>query len=441
MSSALSVITYTSVYTDSESGRVFWGANEEISDEGIPRVIVLGYDGLPMQPVAPPSSDYIPGPEDPQTPSVPQDEDEREPMFIQAQDPDYVPEPIYLEYIPLEDEYELPVEEQPLPPVDSPTAESPGYVTESDPEEDPEKYEDDETGDGPGDYPIDGGDDGDDDDGNSSWDDADDEDEDEDKEDEEEEEEHLASADSAVVIPTDEPVSPPEGTKPVIPPPSTDITIRARISVRPQASISLPPEAEENALLVIAALPSPSLPPLPPSLYIPPPVDHRDDIPESEQPPRKRLCLSTLGSRYEIGESSTARSTRDRGVDYGFVSTVDAEARRQGISEVGYGIRDTWVGPAEAVPEIAPMTVGEVNTRVTELAELHEHDTQDLYALLEDAQDSRSRISQRVDMDSQRVDLLMGDRMTLQETVWMVEEEAYCWKHKKCRSLPSCNRS
>ncbi|GJT04402.1 putative reverse transcriptase domain-containing protein [Tanacetum coccineum] len=33
------------------------------------------------------------------------------------------------------------------------------------------------------------------------------------------------------------------------------------------------------------------------------------------------------------------------------------------------------------------MTVGEVNTRVTKLAELHEHDTQDLYALLEDAHD------------------------------------------------------
>ncbi|GKB07561.1 hypothetical protein Tco_0835845 [Tanacetum coccineum] len=362
-------------------------------------------------------------------------------------------------------EHEFSAEEQPLPPIDSPTAESPGYVTESDPEEDPEEYEDDETEDGPVDYPMDGGDDGDDDDGDSSRDD-----------------------------------------EPVIPPPSTDITIGARIIIRPQASISLPPEVAVERLLamttpspsppislsppfagerlarcmappahsspppvpspllpssgcptqiqtlriastqalidaVTAALPSPPLPPLPPSLYIPPPVDHRDDIPESEQPPRKRLCLSTLGSRYEIGESSTARSTRDRGVDYGFVSTVDAEARRQGISEVGYGIRDTWVGPAEAVPEIAPMTVGEVNTRVTELAELHEHDTQDLYALLEDAQDSRSRISQRVDMDSQRVDLLMGDRMTLQETVWMVEEEAYCWKHKKCRSLPSCNRS
>ncbi|GKF30745.1 hypothetical protein Tco_0100543 [Tanacetum coccineum] len=33
---------------------------------------------------------------------------------------------------------------------------------------------------------------------------------------------------------------------------------------------------------VTAALPSPLLPPLPPSLYIPPPVDRRDDIPESE---------------------------------------------------------------------------------------------------------------------------------------------------------------
>ncbi|GKD89743.1 hypothetical protein Tco_1365250 [Tanacetum coccineum] len=141
---------------------------------------------------------------------------------------------------------------------------------------------------------------------------------------------------------------------------------------------------------VTAALPSPPLPPLPPSLYIPPPVDRKDDLPESEQPPRKRLYLSTLGSRYEVGESSTARPTRGRGIYYGFVSTVDAEERPQGIRDVGYGIRDTWVEPAEAVPEIAPMTVGEVNTRVTELAELHEHDTQDLYALLEDAQDRDS---------------------------------------------------
>ncbi|GKG11025.1 hypothetical protein Tco_0342425, partial [Tanacetum coccineum] len=162
-----------------------------------------------MQPVAPPSSDYIRGPKDPHTPPVLQDEDEHEPMFIQAHDPDYVQEPIYPKYIPLEDEHEFPAEEQPLPPVDLPTAELPGYVAKSDPEEDPEEYEDDETEDGPVDYPMDGGDD---DNGDSSRDDANDEDEDEDEEDkDEEEEEHLAPADSAVVVPTDEPVSPPEG--------------------------------------------------------------------------------------------------------------------------------------------------------------------------------------------------------------------------------------
>ncbi|GKA94910.1 hypothetical protein Tco_0816948 [Tanacetum coccineum] len=289
MSSASSVVTYTSVYTDSEPGRVFWGADEELSDGGSPRVIVHGYDGFPMQPVAPPSPDYIPGPEEPHTLPVPQDEDER-------------------------------------------------YVVESDPEEDPEEYEDDETEDGP-----------------------------DEGEDAEEVEEHLAPADSAIVVPTVKLVSRPEGTKPVTPTPSTNITItRSRITVLLQASISLPPEAEVERLLAMptpppsppislsppsagerlarfpAAIPSLQLPPLPPSLYIPPPVDRRDDIPESERPPHKRSCLFALGPRYKVEESSTARPLRD---------------------------------PAEAVPEIAPMTMGEVNTRVTELAELHEHDT------------------------------------------------------------------
>ncbi|GKF65523.1 hypothetical protein Tco_0192040, partial [Tanacetum coccineum] len=170
MSSASSAVTYTSVYTDSEPGK----------------------------PVAPPSPDYIPGPKDPQTPPVSQDKDEREPMFIQPHDLNYVLEPIYPEYIPFEDEHVFPVEEQPLHPIDSPTAESPGYVTESDPEEDREEYEDDETEDSLVDYPMDRGDDGDNDDGDSSGDDADyrDEDEDEEDEEDEEEEEHLAPADS-----------------------------------------------------------------------------------------------------------------------------------------------------------------------------------------------------------------------------------------------------
>ncbi|GKD09451.1 hypothetical protein Tco_1189136, partial [Tanacetum coccineum] len=98
-----------------------------------------------------------------------------------------------------EDEHEFLAEEQPLP----------GYVTESDPEEDLEEYEDDETEDGPVDYLMDGEDDRDDDDGDSSGDDADGEDEDDEDEDEEEEEEHLAPANSAIVVPVDEPVFPP----------------------------------------------------------------------------------------------------------------------------------------------------------------------------------------------------------------------------------------
>nr|GEX12512.1 reverse transcriptase domain-containing protein [Tanacetum cinerariifolium] len=253
----------------------------------------------------------------------------------------------------------------PLPPIDSPIAESLGYVAELDPEEDPEEYEDDETEDGLVDYPMDEGDNRDDDDGDSSGDDADDEDEDE-------EEEHLAPTDSAIVIPTVKLVSPPEGTKPVIPPPSTDTTTTgARINVRLQDAISLPPEAEVERLL---AMPTPPPSPLT-SLSSPSAGEHlaRDDIPETEMPPRKRLCLSTLGSRYESGKSSTARPTR----------------------EVGYGIRDTWVDPVEAVPEIAPMTEGEVNTKW--------------------------------------VDLLMEDRTAHQETILIVEEEAYAareaWAH------------
>nr|GFB62500.1 hypothetical protein [Tanacetum cinerariifolium] len=170
-------------------------------------------------------------------------------------------EPIYPEYIPLEDEHILPVKEQPLPHVVLPIAESPGYVTKLDLKEDPKEYVDDETEDGPVDYPMDGGDD------------------------------------------DDELVSPPEGTEPVIPPPSTDTTTTgARISVRLQAAISFPPEAEVERLV---AMPTPSpttslsppsarerlarcmapvtllSPPLPPPLHMQPPVDRRDDIPET----------------------------------------------------------------------------------------------------------------------------------------------------------------
>ncbi|GJS80175.1 putative reverse transcriptase domain-containing protein [Tanacetum coccineum] len=292
--SRTSDVTYTSVYSDSEPGRTFWGAEyEEVSEGDIPRVIVLGYDGLPLQPVAPPSPDYILGFHNT---ANSQDEDEREPMFIQAHDPDYVPEPIYPEYIPLEDDHEFPAEEQPLPPVDSPTAESPGYITESDPEEDPEEYEADRS-----------------------------------------RNDRLLPYGSALAR-------------------RSDSTTQALIDA---VTTALNHHLHYHYY--------------PPSLSIPSPVDRRDDIPESEQPPRKRLHMSTICSRYEIGESSTARPARGQGIDYGFVSTVDAEKRRHGIRDVGYGIRDTWVDPAEAIPEIAPMNrVRRSNARVVDLQRLHE---------------------------------------------------------------------
>ncbi|GKF31837.1 hypothetical protein Tco_0101635, partial [Tanacetum coccineum] len=186
---------------------------------------------------------------------------------------------------------------------------------------------------------MDGGDDGDDDDGNSSGDDADDEEE------EEEEFPYLREHSLLLAMPT-----PPPSPLISLSPPSAEERL-ARCTA-PSAHSSPPPIpspllpssgcptqiqtlriASTQALVdaVTATLPSPPLPPLPPSLYRPPPVDHRDDVPESEQPPRKRSCLFALGSRYEVRESSTARPTGGQGIDYGFVSTLDAKERRRGI--------------------------------------------------------------------------------------------------------------
>ncbi|GJW36077.1 hypothetical protein Tco_0058997, partial [Tanacetum coccineum] len=59
MSSASSTVTYTSVYTDSEPRRVFWGADEEIPDGRCTRVIV-SIDGPSHVASRPPSLTYVP---------------------------------------------------------------------------------------------------------------------------------------------------------------------------------------------------------------------------------------------------------------------------------------------------------------------------------------------------------------------------------------------
>ncbi|GJS08089.1 ribonuclease H-like domain-containing protein [Tanacetum coccineum] len=137
---------------------------EDSSDVGSP-----GVDGPPMMPEDPyayilaayqasPSPNYMPGPEEPQSPP---------PL-------DFVPEPMYPEYMPLEDE-----------------------ILPSDPEEEPKADDDEDPEEDPADYPADQDDD--EEDEEPSGDDADDEDEEED-EDEDEEEEHPAPADSVLPV-------------------------------------------------------------------------------------------------------------------------------------------------------------------------------------------------------------------------------------------------
>ncbi|GJW19832.1 hypothetical protein Tco_0027268 [Tanacetum coccineum] len=83
---------------------------------------------------APPSPDYVPGLEYPPS-------------------PDFVLEPVYPCFIIATRGCVHPADYQPLPAALSPTADSPGYVPESDPEEDPEEDDDEDPKEDPADYP------------------------------------------------------------------------------------------------------------------------------------------------------------------------------------------------------------------------------------------------------------------------------------------------
>ncbi|GJV86681.1 hypothetical protein Tco_1530619 [Tanacetum coccineum] len=175
--------------------------------------------------------------------------------------PDYVPGPEYPEYLAPSDD-EISVEDQPLLADASPTALSSGYVVDSDPlEEDPEEEEEED----------------------SSEDDDDEEEEEASEEDQKEE--HLAPVDS-IVLPAIDLVPSAEETEPfetdesgATPPPPHIIVLvsmtrlhRARISVRPYT----PPSPSIEALIAeYASASTPSSPPpsslSPPFLMIPSP--------------------------------------------------------------------------------------------------------------------------------------------------------------------------
>nr|GEZ70730.1 hypothetical protein [Tanacetum cinerariifolium] len=203
-----------------------------------PRVIVYGYDGLPIQPVALPSTDYVSGPEHPS--SLGYVPDEHPPSAIEIH---YVPEPEYPEYLAPSDD-EAPLKDQPLPADASPIAASPDYVVNSDPEDDPE---DDQV-----DYPADGGDD------------------------------LVLSAGETEALEADEPTHAPRS--PISIPLSQIRLRRARKTVIPEPPMSASMKA---CIARHAAL-----------LY----HHYLTDIPEADMPPRKKACLTAPAPGFEIGE-------------------------------------------------------------------------------------------------------------------------------------------
>nr|GFB95695.1 hypothetical protein [Tanacetum cinerariifolium] len=225
-------------------------------------------------------------------------------------------------------------EEQPLPAAVSPTAESPGYITESKPEMELEENDgDNEKCEGDSiDYLTSGGDNDANDDGDDlSEDDADDEDEEESSDSEEEEEEHLAPTVPALALYSS--VSASEETEPfeegeiAATPSPFGYRVAARISVQPHILMPFRSELEVERLL---AIPTPPLSPVSPTSYPLPPflmplpiftplptlsfplpssipsTSGSEIIPEADILLRKRARFTTPTSRYEISESSVA---------------------------------------------------------------------------------------------------------------------------------------
>ncbi|GJY12353.1 hypothetical protein Tco_0381662 [Tanacetum coccineum] len=394
---------------------------EDPSDMGSP-----GVEGPIFQ--DPPSPDYVPGPEEPeQAPPSP--------IYVP-----FVPEPVYPEFLPGDDEV-FPAEEQPMPAADSPTHQSPGYIPESDPEEDLEEDDEEDPEEDPADYPADRGDDDDDD---------------------AEEEEHLAPADpAAVAYSADQD-------------PYLAYRVTARMSIRPQAPAPFLSEEVAERLLALPTpppsplspyssplpqipcppLPIPSPPPISPTYVegslgsraagirqrdaLPSPV-HETEMPEMCLPLRKRLCRTTPGPGYEVGESSAAGTARQVGpatarVDlYGFADMLDAAPGRQTTRELGYGITDTWDDLVGAIQEIAPTTLEGVNQRVIELATTVDQEDEIIYSQLDDARYDRALLRARVN----RLD---SDRPFHRRTALLMEEEARLSRAAWARSMDACDQ-
>ncbi|GKE03168.1 hypothetical protein Tco_1395186 [Tanacetum coccineum] len=366
---------------------------------------------------APPSPDYVSGPEHPPSPDyVPgPEEPEQAPLS-----PDYVPEPEYPEYL-VPSDAEAPIEDQPLPDDASPTALSPGYIADSDPEEDPEED--------PADYPADGGDD---DDDESSDDDDDEEEQEASKDDDEEEEEHPAPADSSVV-PVDDHVPSAEDTEAFETDESAPTPVpsprrrRARISVRPQTLMS----AATKALIAAVAAALPSSPPpspltllssllpwiLSPPLPLPSPPTTSptyDEAPLGYRVAKIRLRVASPSTHHpsEIPSSPMLLPSTSHRYD-----TLEADMPLQKRARFTASTGRFEDGMVRDIEERAPTTVEGLSQRVTDLSTTLAQDTHEIYVRLEDAQDDRA-------LQRARVNTLFRDRRYHLHTAVLIEREA-----------------
>ncbi|GJT23743.1 hypothetical protein Tco_0893680 [Tanacetum coccineum] len=288
---ASSAVTYTSVSSDS-NGPSSWGIPLVNAGE-LPEMDP--YEEVAQQGQAHPLSPaYVP-----------------DPMELDEHVPVYVPEPEHPEYHAPSDD-DIQVEDQPYADDASPTAESPGYIADSDsmeedddedPEEDPsEKHE-----------PEDDDDD----------DDTDDEDE---EPTEEEEEEYLAPADSSLV-PVVNP-APSAGDTEAFETDQTKIPFSQTRLRRARKTVRLEPPMSASIEARIAKHVAAPIPPTSPT-YDQAPLGHRaavirmrEDIPEEDQPPQRRFVLTAPPSGCNVAESSVAPAARAPRGQYDFVDVI-----------------------------------------------------------------------------------------------------------------------
>ncbi|GKD37823.1 hypothetical protein Tco_1258030 [Tanacetum coccineum] len=143
-------------------------------------------------------------------------------------------------------------------------------------------------------------------------------------------------------------------------------------------------------------------------------------------PLRKRLCRTTPGPGYEVGESSAAGTARRVGPTtaradlYGFADTLEAAPGRRMSRELGYGIRDTWDDLVGAIQEIAPTTLEGVNQRVIELSSTVDEEDEIIYSQLDDARPFHGRTA-----------VLMEEEARLSRAAWAQSMDACDQTHSE----------